>query len=828
MRIGLNPERRTRLVVLGALFVTCLVVFRSYLFGQDVMVFNDIGSDTWQLYTMQYASIINHLREGTFTIWDFTNGFGINQFNLNLFDPSLMLVYGLGVVLGPDRVMNYLAVVQVLRILAAGLVMERYLSCFSLSRTARAFAAYAYGLSGYLLVWGQHYQFGMAVIYFPLILLCTEKALARKKSGLFLPAAVFLSGIYSVYFTYMSLAGAGVYLIFRVLIREGQRPGERLRDFLRICGWYLLGLGMSMVIFLPMAECILLVSGRVTGQSGDQAGALLQSFRDFPFGVYLQSLLMRSVSSALQTTDVLRDGWFETMYNYYEDPVLFCSTLAFFLDVQFVILHRRRNGSRRQKNVLTAAVLFLAAVLLFPAAGVVMNGFAYYTARFTFVLTPFFLLAMAWMLDELQRGAKLSTAALAVSAAVLFFVCRTGYKQSIFTADRVNAVVLLGSGLLLAAVLFLFPRMAGGRRQAWLLAAAGVLLAVNAGSEAAANYSDRVTLKRLDTPAEVFDAEYAEYKEMADSTDVYEVAEATLAMPQRYYQDLYHSGVREAVSALEEQDDTFFRVEKDYTTGSTTLCMDALAQGYRGLSSYNSVQNAGIQDFIDTCYPELHDPDRNHLLFAKAMGNNRMAAFLGVRYLLSMDPDLDPEKYERMGEYGAQILYRNRQPSGMVHFYDQAYSEESLRRLASEATREDLLEGAAYVADGKALENVSQLEESEAMKHSEAVLDAPEKDSRLTGKAHAETDGWLLFMIPFEKGWELTMDGAPAELIRGDLGFLCCRVSGGDHVFTLTFTAPGLKTGLILSLVFWAVWIFLVLREKRSHSVYRHTQAKPV
>ena len=111
----MNPDRRVRLLVLAALAVTCLVVFRSYLFGQDVMVFNDIGSDTWQLYTMQYASIINHLREGTFSIWDFTNGFGINQFNLNLFDPSLMLVYGLGVVLGPAKAMYYLAAVHVLR-----------------------------------------------------------------------------------------------------------------------------------------------------------------------------------------------------------------------------------------------------------------------------------------------------------------------------------------------------------------------------------------------------------------------------------------------------------------------------------------------------------------------------------------------------------------------------------------------------------------------------------------------------------------------------------------------------------------------------------------
>ena len=57
------------------------------------MVFDDVGGDTWQQYTMHYASIVNHLRAGTFSLWDFTNGMGTNMFLLSLFDPSLILLY---------------------------------------------------------------------------------------------------------------------------------------------------------------------------------------------------------------------------------------------------------------------------------------------------------------------------------------------------------------------------------------------------------------------------------------------------------------------------------------------------------------------------------------------------------------------------------------------------------------------------------------------------------------------------------------------------------------------------------------------------------------
>lgn len=62
----LNKESQTRLLLLAALFVSCLFIFRSYLFGDSVLVFDDVGGDTWQQYTMHYASIVNHLRRGIF------------------------------------------------------------------------------------------------------------------------------------------------------------------------------------------------------------------------------------------------------------------------------------------------------------------------------------------------------------------------------------------------------------------------------------------------------------------------------------------------------------------------------------------------------------------------------------------------------------------------------------------------------------------------------------------------------------------------------------------------------------------------------------------
>ena len=109
----ISREQKTRLLLLLVLFVSGLIVYRNYIFGNELLVFSDVGGDTLEQYTMHYATIVNHLREGNFSLWDFNNGFGTSMFNLNLFDPSLMVLYALGVILGPAHMLFFLVWIQI-------------------------------------------------------------------------------------------------------------------------------------------------------------------------------------------------------------------------------------------------------------------------------------------------------------------------------------------------------------------------------------------------------------------------------------------------------------------------------------------------------------------------------------------------------------------------------------------------------------------------------------------------------------------------------------------------------------------------------------------
>ena len=162
---------------------------------------------------------------------------------------------------------------------------------------------------------------------------------------------------------------------------------------------------------------------------------------------------------------------------------------------------------------------------------------------------------------------------------------------------------------------------------------------------------------------------------------------------------------------------------------------------------------------------------------------------------------------------GSLYIHENALETDTAHFYTTAISEDSLRELCTEETRERLLEGAIALEDG---EDVDSMEEFDALisageteEASYVTLDAPEKDSRITGSIHAENEGYALFMIPYEDGWELTIDGEEAELLRGDIGFLACEVPEGDHTLELTFHAPGLMEGAAGSAACWAAFAIL-------------------
>lgn len=84
--------------------------------------------------------------------------------------------------------------------------------------------------------------------------------------------------------------------------------------------------------------------------------------------------------------------------------------------------------------------------------------------------------------------------------------------------------------------------------------------------------------------------------------------------------------------------------------------------------------------------------------------------------------------------------------------------------------------------------------------------------SEITGTVNAEQDRYLVFSIPYSKGWTVYDNGKKAELHKANLMYLGMPIEAGNHEIRLIYRTPGGTAGILVSLAGVALMIFLCRR----------------
>ena len=821
-----RKEIRFSLILLFTMLCGCVWIFRDYLFGNKIMVFTDIGSDTLNAYIGHFCTVIGHIQNGTFTFYDLNFGLGTNLFCLNLFDPFFALTILIGLVLGTAHMLIYLVAVHILKILAAGFLFSLFLKEHSLRPLSRWTACMCYAFSGYLLLWGQHYEFGTSVVYLPLLLLAAERFLKGKKGGCFLPAAVFFSAVYSVYFTYMSLAFLGFYILFRTGFMERISPGVRVRRILSAYLMMLLGLGMGMAVFLPTAKILTDVSFRLSSRPGTMGSRLGQLF-SLEAPDYYRTLIKRFLSINFGN---IPGGSPQTEYfgytNYYEDPAPFTSAFTVLACLQYLFRLPFESVSRRKKACGLLGGITILAVVGLRLGGIAFNGFVPATYRYFYVLLPVLLLCAAFTFDRIREGQRISITALAIGTVWMAWGYAQALRDVTLPEHRANVYVQILCGVTMSLVLIGY----------------GIRNRRKPAAENRLKRARRFPILPCLLACSVF------VSLIADGAASFEARRGIQKDDEVFFRELYSQDIADGLAWLAQYEaengrSDPYRVEKDFNSG--THSQDSMIQGYRGISTYNSILNQYTYDFFHTCYPEWINEAPLHLLYWNMPGDGWSAAFMGIRYLFSRNVRLDPEYFDTLPRCGRIGLFENKRESVFGRFFLNSYSEESLKELCNSDTRQVLLGRGIALESGKKLEGITELLDEKAYGSFEmtetiedrisreilpkpgapvigdpdigqAVLDRIVKDSHVTGTVETAADGYVLLMIPYEGGWALTIDGEKEELLKGDLGFLAFPVQAGTHRFALEFTPPGLKTGGWISAVCWSVYLLLLFAAARA------------
>lgn len=93
------------------------------------------------------------------------------------------------------------------------------------------------------------------------------------------------------------------------------------------------------------------------------------------------------------------------------------------------------------------------------------------------------------------------------------------------------------------------------------------------------------------------------------------------------------------------------------------------------------------------------------------------------------------------------------------------------------------------------------------------------EDGMVEGEYTAEDDGDLLLSVPYDEGWNVTINGAAAKLTpAADKGLSCLSVQKGANKIVMTYKTPGAFAGLAVSLATAAALIAaeLYARHKKS------------
>ncbi|MGN0256315.1 MAG: YfhO family protein [Chordicoccus sp.] len=765
--LKLKRNIRTLLLLTILTGVTALIVFHSYIFGRKLLAFTDIGSDTANLYLSQYISIVRKMRTGRLALWDSTNGFGINLFQLNLTSPFLDVVYLVGYLKGTAAIPHALLWTYIAEIWLAGVFFYLYLNVFDLSEYGKLLASYLFSFNGFMMVWGQHYAFASVCVFLPLELLMVERCIRtrRKWAGLAVMTAVLCAN--SMYTSYMSLIFTGFYVLWRFLQRKLKSLGTYISDVWSVLRVMLLGVCLGCFSLIPQYLAISDVSSRL----GKESPLITRLFGSGWSPSYYLTLLGRMLSTTMfGITDY--DGYL----NYYEGPCLFFSSLFILIFIQylFIIPKMKCNLKNKILQYILAGIFTLCA--LTTTTGVVMNGFVETMCRWMFLYFIYFGLVTAVTVTELVWNHVYSRIGLAAGLAALtagYLYCaeRTAYD------DASVWHVLLVTGLIMGALILLI----GDVRTSWVrrifIIALELVLVVNVATDISSDFDSRKALTAND--------------ETLSGTEL--------------------EDTKRAVRWISDNDSEYYRIEKTYEIVRST---DSMRIGYRSVSAYNSTMNANILAFANTYWPDLYLDDDNHLVYATSLklvlndegqyqvvtgrdGNE--GQLCGVKYVLTDNPDMNLMGYSVYKTFGSIIVLKS----------------DSVENIGSMYSSDPAVTPLAKGKDGVGTIDVNY---DSRLTDVSVTLSGTGSDDLVKGSVRSD-GGYLVAAIPYEKGWSVWVDGKKSKMLRADEGFIAVELSAGTHAVEFRYECPGVRVGFVISIAAVLIMIpALVISVKREQT----------
>ena len=729
-------------------YVVCLLVvtlvfvmlYSGFIFGGKFYGYNDIGADTTEQYLPVFAFETNALKQGEDGQYNLQFGLGkyiqglfwkyINPINLPL------LLFG----------EEYLHI----GILAATYVRYALICLFALlffrrlfqDHIAASICSVLWTFSGFAVLWGQHYGFLLAMLYFTVAVYGFQLFLDEdRKRFLVIPCMAFLAGN-SYYWLYITCFFLLIYGVLYLALK-----GKSFLQIAKKAGQFVL---VMVPVFCISANYLLPAVAEFF--STTRTSVLNTSGVSDPL-IYEPSVIIAFITRVLSANLIGTGDTFVGPFNYYETAILNISILFVFAEVYLLT-------SKYWKQTLGITIVCVLALCMPRVSRLLV--FAPNTQRWSYLLCFAEVFAIGFALKDIFANRKEKRFTFVLWRAVIladillagiFYVL---YRVNLYVGGwylSTDICYLLAAMVAMYHIVFLFLR---GDKVFYPL-----LIAAVAVELIACNY------------ATLYDRETATLED--------------------WYQDMYNDGTEEVVDWIQQQDDTLYRIGR---TGSREY-MAALMQDYNSLSCYHSLNASEYVNLVRSYGYQAGN-------FIRVDGTDFLAnTMLGAKYVISEgDGYFNPDYYELIYDDGQFQVYKNRYWLGFGYVYPQQteeYTDHSQTRLE----KLWLLSDSYYLSDsvsisGHAVEGTKTLEllpyltgqENCQVEQGEMLQITGTADNMRLYFAMPELDGnWIVsgakVTMSAASASQMFLDSRSADYDWGACGKASVLYSAGEQVFYL-------------------------------------------
>lgn len=272
------------------------------------------------------------------------------------------------------------------------------------------------------------------------------------------------------------------------------------------------------------------------------------------------------------------------------------------------------------------------------------------------------------------------------------------------------------------------------------------------------------------------------------------------------YETIITNGLNGGESLSLDSSDGFFRID-------TFDGLDNLGMFWRipTINAFHSVVPSSIMDYYKWIGGERGVASRPEPDLLGARG------LLSVKYAFSDDADYIPmQGFSKIGVQNGYTVYENEYAVPMGFSYDYAVTKEQaelffigakdrlpLRALIlSDPDYEKVTDILPLLSDEELatgdFSSDAYLDDCRSRK-AQAVDDFSYDSYSFTAHTSYEEDRVVFFSVPHEAGWSAEVNGAPADILKANIGFMAVRVPAGESEITFSYRTPGLKTGLLIT-----------------------------